>query len=109
MRLGVPVFVIPVGLTPLLLSWQAARAPDGATELTLTNTGNAHVQVIDFKLSLPDSEKVLTTQQASVYLLPGQVRRWVIHPEQVWQGERLHLSARTDMGEVTAEIGLAKP
>jgi fimbrial chaperone protein len=103
LRVGLPVFVLPRGRALPLLSWRATHAAEGQIELSLSNSGNAHVQAIDCKLYQLDgtliAEHVLAT-----YVLPGQARSWQIKPSQPWRGEKLKLTARTDGGEVTAEI-----
>ncbi len=103
LRLGLPVFVLPRGRALPLLSWRATHAAEGQIELSLSNSGNAHVQAIDCKLYRLDgtliAEHVLAT-----YVLPGQARSWKIKPSQPWRTEKLKLTARTDRGDVTAEI-----
>jgi P pilus assembly chaperone PapD len=95
--------VLPRGPALPLLNWRARHAAEGQIELSLSNSGNAHAQAIDCKLYRLDgtliAEHVLAT-----YVLPGQARSWQIKLSQPWRGEKLKLTARTDRGEVTAEI-----
>lgn len=108
LRIGVPVFVIPtdVAATPAL-RWQAIRTPEGQLKLGLSNSGNAHVQVANFKLAQPGKEAA-RTQDVAAYLLPGQSREWLVTAA-VPPGERLHLFAQTDAGDVHAELVVEKP
>ena len=45
MRVSLPVFVLPKVAAKPLLSWQAVRTSDGALKISLTNDGNAHIQI----------------------------------------------------------------
>ena len=69
MRVSLPVFVLPEVAAQPALRWQAARTSDGALKISLTNIGNAHVQIANFSLSLPGSAQPWITQQSSTYVL----------------------------------------
>ena len=58
--------------------WQAARTPQGALKISLTNNGNAHIQIANFKLSLPGSQQPWVTKESAEYVLPGQSRDWIL-------------------------------
>ena len=51
------LFYLKVEAKPVL-HWQAARTSQGALKLSLTNNGNAHIQIKNFKLSLPGSRNL---------------------------------------------------
>lgn len=102
LRLGLPVFVLPPGRAAPQLTWRATPARDGLT-LTLTNSGNAHVQPVSVKLARQDGTLV-SEQQIAAYVLPGQSRSWPIRMAQPWRGEKLKLTAETSGGNVTAEV-----
>jgi fimbrial chaperone protein len=111
MHISLPVFVLPkVDAKPVLL-WQAARTPQGVLKLSLTNNGNAHIQIINFKLSLPGSAQPWVTQQSAEYVLPGQSRDWTlpVNAENPTPppGVTLQLFAQTDAGDIEAEIMIA--
>lgn len=106
MRLSLPVFVAPVAPAAPQLRWEAKPAADGTLTLALINAGNAHVQLIYLKLSLPEGT-VLAEQQIGAYVLAGQARSWTLKPKLAWSGGALKLSAKTDGGELNAEIGAA--
>ena len=81
MSISLPVFVLPkVDAKPVLL-WQATRTPQGALKISLTNNGNAHVQIANFKLSLPGSVQPWVTKESAEYVLPGQSRDWNLPAE----------------------------
>jgi fimbrial chaperone protein len=111
MRVSLPVFILPKVETKPMLSWQAARTPQGALKLNLTNNGNAHIQIKEFKLSLPGKEQPWVTQQSFEYVLPGQSRE-LIMPENLESpappsGTALQLIAQTDAGIIKAEVMIA--
>ena len=106
LRLSLPVFVAPVAPIAPQFRWEARPAAGGSLALTLLNSGNAHVQLVDFKLFLPDGA-LLAEQQVVAYVLAGQSRSWVLKPTRAWDGEKLKLTAKTDAGEISAEIAAA--
>jgi fimbrial chaperone protein len=108
MRISLPVFDLPeVDAKPVLL-WQAARTTQGALKISLTNNGNAHIQIANFKLSLPGSAQPWVTKQSSEYVLPGQSRDWNLRANAEYPapppGVTLQLFAQTDAGDIEAEV-----
>ena len=108
MRISVPLFVLPKAASQPALRWQAARTSDGALKISLTNIGNAHVQIANFSLSLPGSAQPWITQQSSTYVLHGQSRDWILpanaeNPSPP-PGAILQLFAKTDDGDMEAEV-----
>lgn len=101
-RLGLPVFILPKNRVAPQLSWRA-KPERGDIRLSLTNSGNAHVQAVDCKIYRADGTLV-AEQQLGAYVLAGQTRSWQIKPAQPWRGEKLKLTARTPGGDVTADI-----
>jgi fimbrial chaperone protein len=109
LRIGVPVFVVPAVAAAPVLRWQAARAPQGQLKVSLANSGNAHVQVANFKLAVVGGED-LGTHQVSAYVLPGQSRDWLVKASPMpAAGAVLRLTAQTDAGDVQAEPVVEKP
>mgnify|MGYP000352878002 CR=1 FL=1 len=111
MRISLPVFVSPeVDAKPVLL-WQAARTPQGALKISLTNNGNAHIQIANFKLSLPGSQQPWVTKESAEYVLPGQSRDWTLPANSENPapplGVTLQLFAQTDAGDIEAEVLVA--
>ena len=111
MRISLPVFVLPEIDTKPVLLWQAARTSQGALKISLSNSGNAHIQIKNFKLSLLDSAQPWLTQQSSDYVLAGQSRDWIVpaNPENPAPppGVSLKLFAQTDAGDIEAEVIIA--
>ena len=111
LRISLPVFVSPeIEAKPVLL-WQAVRTSQGALKISLSNNGNGHIQIKNFKLSLLDSAQPWVTLQASDYVLAGQSRDWIVlaSPENPAPppGVTLQLFAQTDAGDIEAEVIIA--
>ena len=111
LRISLPVFVSPeIEAKPVLL-WQAARTSQGALKISLSNNGNGHIQIKNFKLSLLDSAQPWVTLQSSDYVLAGQSRDWILpaNPENPAPppGVTLQLFAQTDAGNIEAEVIIA--
>ena len=111
LRISLPVFVSPeIEAKPVLL-WQAVRTSQGALKISLSNSGNAHIQIKNFKLSLLDSVQPWVTLQTSDYVLAGQSRDWILpaNPENPAPppGVSLKLFAQTDAGDIEAEVIIA--
>jgi len=108
MRLSVPVFVLPEVAAQSTLRWQAARTLDGGLKISLTNIGNAHIQILNFSLSLPGSAQPWTIQQTSTYVLHGQSRDWILPANaenpHLPPGTILQIFAKTDAGDQEAEV-----
>jgi fimbrial chaperone protein len=111
LRISLPVFVSPeIEAKPVLL-WQAVRTSQGALKISLSNSGNAHIQIKNFKLSLLDSVQPWVTLQTSDYVLAGQSRDWILpaNPENPAPppGVTLKLFAQTDASDIEAEVIIA--
>jgi fimbrial chaperone protein len=109
LRLGVPVFVNPPGEAKPSMKWQARRGPDGQLQLSLSNSGNAHVQVANFTLAGANGAPV-ASQHVSSYVLAGQRRDWAFKASPMpAPGTALKLRAQTDAGDVAADVLVEKP
>jgi fimbrial chaperone protein len=111
-RTGLPVFVqSQSGTATPKLAWSLSRSGDNTLKLMLRNDGDAHVQVISLALSLPRSDKPLAVETHSTFVLARQAQDWQfgINPAELLAGGPLHLSARTDSGNVELEISVDKP
>jgi len=108
MRVSLPVFVLPALAAEPVLRWKAARTSDGALKISLTNIGNAHIQIANFSLSLPGSAQPWITQQASTYVLLGQSHDWTLPANAenppLPPGAILQIFAQTDAGDMEAEV-----
>jgi fimbrial chaperone protein len=109
LRIGVPVFVLPPAPAKPVLRWQLSRTPQGQLKLTLSNGGNAHIQVANFRL-VPAGGEPLPTLQAAAYVLPGQSRDWLVEAGPAPPpGSALRLFAQTDAGDIQAELVVEQP
>jgi fimbrial chaperone protein len=112
LRIGLPVFMQPQqGKAAAKMIWAASRMPGGGLKVALQNQGNAHVQVSDFALYLPGSDKLIAREAGSTYVLAGQMRAWLLKTEasQNTSGGSVRLRAYTDAGDVDAELTLGPP
>jgi fimbrial chaperone protein len=108
MRVSLPVFVLPKVAAKPVLRWQAVRTSDGSLKISLTNNGNAHIQIINFSLSKPGSAQPWITQKASDYALIGQSLDWILPASADYSipqsGTTIQLFAQTDAGDIEAEV-----
>lgn len=105
LRLSVPVFIAPATGKPKAdLSWTARWLDDGRLELSATNRGSAHVQIIDFDVAIgPDARPV--QGQTSRYVLPGSRMSWVLTPDaSVPHQGPIKVHGHTDQGEFSAQV-----
>ena len=108
MRISLPVFVLPALAAEPVLRWKAALTSDGALKISLSNLGNAHIQIANFSLSRPGSAQPWITQQSSTYVFHGQSYEWIL-PANAENpapppGATLQLFAQTDAGDMEAEV-----
>lgn len=109
LRLSVPIFVSPVVETKPVLVWKVISAPTGQIKLRSTNVGNAHIQIVNFKLTRMGGEE-LSNMQAAAYILPGESREWIISSKAaVKPDESLHLVGKTDGDDVRVDIRAEAP
>ena len=108
MRVSLPVFVLPEVAAKPLLYWQVAQTSKGALKLSVSNSGNAHIQIKNIKLSLPDSSQPLATTNTVDYILPGQNYEWVLQANENFSistpDTTLQLFAQTDAGDIEAVV-----
>lgn len=109
LRIGIPVFVLPSAPAKPVLRWQLSRTPQGQLRVSLSNDGNAHIQVANFRL-VPAGREPLPTQQVAAYVLPGQSRDWLMDVAPTPPpGSALRLFAQTDAGDIQAELVVEQP
>lgn len=107
LRVGIPMFVAPAAPGARRLDWSAAIGADGSIQLAAQNAGNAHVQVTDLELRLPDASESIAHESTLAYVLAGQRRQWTLPaPPRVKSASELHLKAYTDAGEVDTTVRL---
>jgi fimbrial chaperone protein len=110
LRLSVPVFIAPAIAPSTTLAWQAnVTSTLNSQDLKIgsLNTGNAHVQVLGFKLFSGGVELPLLSPAEAAYLLPGQRRVWSLRlPSVPAAGSTLRVEARTDAGDMQADVAV---
>jgi fimbrial chaperone protein len=105
LRLSVPVFVAPAIAAAPTLQWQANINSQGDLDIAATNSGNAHVQVLNFKLSVAGAELLPTAQPEAAYILPDQQHGWTLRFKPAPAvGTALRVVAHTDAGESKSEF-----
>jgi fimbrial chaperone protein len=103
LRIGVPVFVPPRAPAAPLLRWRAQRDA-GAIVLHAQNTGKSHARIVELKF-LSGSQMV--AEATAAYVLAGQSWRWRLAVSQIpAAGTQLRVSAKTDAGDVNADVTL---
>jgi len=111
LRLSVPIFVAPSGVSTRQLAWHAnvtSTADSQGLKIASLNTGNAHVQVIGLKLYSDGVELPLLSPVDAGYLLPGQGREWTLQLGSAPPaGSTVRIEARTDAGDAQANVVVA--
>jgi fimbrial chaperone protein len=107
LALSLPVFVSPQRPAAPKLVWQVGRLPDGQVRLRASNTGNSHIQVGRFELSLASNSQVLAAQVVSAYVLPEDTRTWILKDiGGAVKGAQVKISAVTDAGESRSQVAV---
>ena len=108
LRFSVPIFVTPVVASAPVLAWRANLTSQGDLNVVAANTGNAHVQVIKFKLASGGTELLPTVQPGAAYILTDQQRDWNLRfKSPPAAGSTLRVIAQTDAGDMHADVVLA--
>jgi fimbrial chaperone protein len=76
LRVGLPIFIAPSQPAEGKLEWSLSEQ-DGKLRIAATNTGNAHVQVTGFELSMAGVSDRLPVDQMR-YVLPGATIAWTV-------------------------------
>ena len=112
LRISLPVFVqSQKGEALSKMVWTVSRTAENKLKVGVKNQGNAHIQISDFAIYVPGSEKPITDESGSSYILAGQSHEWLLKttsPEKMTI-DRLHLKAYTDAENVDTELVLGKP
>lgn len=106
LRVGLPIFVAPAIAAHPQLNWRALRSGQKEVKLHVTNTGNAHSQIIVLALRPTAGAPALAELKAPGYILAGQAREWVVRLQGDLPGQNIHLSAETDGGPLEADLAL---
>jgi fimbrial chaperone protein len=105
LRIGVPVFVVPVAPVKPALQWKARRVSDTQMELSAMNGGTAHIQLRQITVAGADKAPLLIQQ--ACYILPGTSHVWalkLVHP--LAAGTTLQLDYDSDVGPLHEKLVL---
>jgi fimbrial chaperone protein len=106
LRLSVPVFVGPVHAATPQLAWTVHAAGEGKLSVSARNSGNSHLQVIDYSLQFGDAGHVVHVGQMR-YVLPGSEVSWQLAiPAGASLNAPLGLKGFSDQGSFEASPSL---
>lgn len=104
LELGVPVFVSPTVPGVQSLHWQLVRRGDGKVSVVASNSGALSARIMSVSLS-PVAGATASRQTIATDVHAGQQREWPLSDRQLpAAGTSLHLSARTERGDVEADV-----
>ena len=106
LRISFPVFVKPKAKAEPNLSWQATKRSANEITISLSNSGNAHAQLVDLDVSTSDGSPLVESESFLGYVLPGETRSWDFATSQSLSGNRVKVSAETRQGRVHADLDL---
>lgn len=112
LRIGLPVFVQPQkGQAVAKMAWNVSLTSGNQLKVSVQNQGNAHVQISDFALYAPGSNKLVSGESGSHYVLAGQIHEWLLHANDLDNtgAGSLRLKAYTDAANIDTELVLGKP
>jgi fimbrial chaperone protein len=110
LRLSVPIFVAPPVASAPSVQWRATRILREELNIAVANTGNAHVQITGFKLSVAGAQLSPVRPPDAAYVLPDQHHDWTLRVNSVPDaGAVLHVIAQSDAGELQADVVVAGP
>lgn len=105
LRLDLPLYVLPKGGGKAALSWRAWRDRSGDMFVEGSNSGSAHLQVLELSAEQGGKQQLLSKQMGVV--LPGSARRWKVGKSaDLGAGGALRLNVRSSSGESQAQIVL---
>jgi fimbrial chaperone protein len=108
LRITLPIFGAAQTRASPEVAWHHQWQPDGTLQIEATNSGTAHIQILDFDVQGGDpAAQVLHTDNAR-YLLPGSTARWQLHTAAGFpHTERIVLHGHSDAGDfkVTSDAG----
>lgn len=104
---SLPVFVDPPHPVAPEMHWSATRIADGSIRVQAQNSGTAHIQLGRMDLLGPDGAPPIASRDGSEYVLPGNVREWILKPTSpVAAGATVRISSQTDAGKIVSAVTL---
>ena len=114
LRIGVPIFVGAVKTEEgMYLDWQAQRLTTGEVEITATNQGTRHVQIMGFQVLTSDAAAGAGTPGVPVsaikYVLPGSRMSWKVSLPAGADLTQLRVDGHSDQGDFAAQVAVVAP
>jgi fimbrial chaperone protein len=106
LRISIPIFVSPSVQAEARLSWDLQRTTDGGATLSVSNNGNAHIQLKRFAMVADGATDAAFSQNSFVYLLPGERKQWAVGSGHLSGQNEFVLQAATDGGAVRESLTL---
>jgi len=112
LRLSLPIFFAPQSKAAPELTWSSAWQADGSLQVNAKNSGNAHLQIIDFNVQAKPADVTLKNSVVK-YVLPDATTSWTLQapanspPLKTLRQSTLTLRGVSDRGEIAADLGTA--
>jgi fimbrial chaperone protein len=104
LRISIPIFVKPSVPAAAKLSWDLQRTPDGGAMLSVSNQGNAHIQLKQLSMVADGATDATFRHNDFVYLLAGERREWAIGSVHLSGQKGFVIQAATDGGVVRESL-----
>jgi fimbrial chaperone protein len=108
LNISVPVFVAPGAPAAPQPRWRLVRTNSGM-DLTLNNSGNAHLQMSAIRLYPAQGDKALSSLEGNFYVLPGLSRTWPIKTKSPLSSGSYRVLAETAAGGMSFDTTLENP
>jgi fimbrial chaperone protein len=103
LKINMPVFIKPDN--PIVQAqWKVRRSGSSAVNITVTNTGNVHIQVLKIVLTNANNE-VIASQPSNFYLLPAQSKQGSLSLAKPLS-QVVNIIADTDNGQLTSTVNI---
>jgi fimbrial chaperone protein len=108
LNISVPVFVAPTAPATPQPRWRLVRTASGM-DLTLSNSGNTHLQMSAIRLYPAQGDKALSSLEGNFYVLPGLSRTWPIKTKSPLPLGSYRVLAETAAGGMSFDTTLENP
>jgi fimbrial chaperone protein len=105
-RLSLPIFVTPQQLAGPKVRLSAERPDATHLRLTLSNTGDEHIQIKTLRVAAADGTE-LYSGAAAWYVLAGQRRSWLFSLERAFSGSLILVRGSTDGRALNESVRIA--
>ena len=109
LRLSIPVFVEPADPKPAVLTWRVTSGSGGNTLVDVANGGSIHAKISGLSLLDEETHGVMR-QDMSQYVLANNHCQWSFGSfRSVRVGDHVHITAKTDVGDIHADVVVQPP